>query len=837
MKSSVRIRLLWLWLLLLLSADLFAQQKIQLKGRVTDAETGDGMPFVNVYFRKTTIGTTTNFDGYFTLSSTSPTDSLIASYVGYVARAKFVNQSLAEQTIDFQLTSEAFKLDEVVVLAGENPAFPIMRNVVKNKAKNDKRALSAYEYESYNKIELDIDQLTDKFRKNRLFRDITQVMDSIERIAGEDGKPILPIFISESISDYYYRSSPEKKREHIRKTKLTGIGLQDGSLVSQLIGSSFQEYNFYNNWLNILEKDFVSPIADGWKSHYEYILVDSVYVGEHFCYRLDVTPKRVQDLAFTGTIWIDSKTFALKQLDVSIGKGANLNFVEKIKVQQELAPTTGDAWLPVRTRILIDVAEVRDQTPGMLAKFYTSNKNFKINQPKDLKFYEIPLELAEDARLPEANYWETRRHDSLTTTERNVYVMIDSVRNLPVVKTYVEIAKIVINGYKKVGGIDVGPYVLAYAFNNVEGHRFRAGFKTNADFSRKWVVQAYAAYGTKDARWKYSGELQRILSRSPWSVAGIRRSYDLEQVGLTTAEIYDNTLILASARFGTLRKPYLYTENELYARTDIFRGFTQTIRLRQSEYRPLFDFMYYHEPGDVTNSSIRNAFQTSEIILESRLTKGELFLQNDNERISTGTYKPILTLRYTLGLKGVLQSDFSYQKYAASLSQNLRLGIFGRAYYHVEGVYIPSRLPYLLLKPHIGNETYFFNSLGYNLMDYSEFVSDQYVSLRYEHYFEGLLFNRIPLMRRLKWRLLATANVLYGGLRQENLDLYPKTDGTGAPVAAPFGALGDVPYVEVGYGIENIFRFLRIDAVHRLTYLDKPGVRRFGIRLSAQFKL
>jgi hypothetical protein len=188
-------------------------QSVQIKGRVTDAETGDAMPFVNVYFKNTTTGITTDFDGYYTLSTSKvPADSLLASYIGYITRAKFVNRALANQTIDFQLSSDNVKLDEVVVFAGENPAFPIMRNVIKNKDINDKKSLTAYEYESYNKIELDIDQLSEKFRQRKFMQQITSVMDSIERIAGEDGKPILPIFISESISNFYYRRTPQKKR-------------------------------------------------------------------------------------------------------------------------------------------------------------------------------------------------------------------------------------------------------------------------------------------------------------------------------------------------------------------------------------------------------------------------------------------------------------------------------------------------------------------------------------------------------------------------------------------------------------------------------------------------
>jgi hypothetical protein len=286
----------------------------------------------------------------------------------------------------------------------------------------------------------------------------------------------------------------------------------------------------------------------------------------------------------------------------------------------------------------------------MLAKFYTSNDNFVVNKQQDPKFYEIGLELAENAQTPDESFWQENRHDPLTATEQNVYAMIDSIKNIPTIKTYVELANIAVNGYKKVGPIDVGPYVLAYSFNDLEGHRFRAGFKTNIDFSDKWVFKGAAAYGTRDQRWKYSGEVQYIIDRKPWSVMGLKRYHDVEQVGLLTEDIWDNTLFLTSSRFGTLRRPFLYTENTFYAQSDVARGVTQRLRLRNWSFDPLYNFTYFRDPADPV--STRSGFTTSEVVLESRITRGELFVQNDNVRLSLGTTKPVFTLRYTLGVKG-----------------------------------------------------------------------------------------------------------------------------------------------------------------------------------------
>jgi len=333
-----------LFLLILLSVSASAQETI-VKGKITDANSGDPVPFANIIFQNTTVGTRTDFEGNYTLKTTAgsgTSDTLVVTFIGYKSKKKYVASGIS-QVINFQLEEEVASLQEVVFEAGENPAFAILRNVVRHKNINDKRKLTAYEYETYTKIEVDVDNMTDKFRKRKVIKKITQVLDSVDRIAGEDGKPILPLFISESVSKFYYRDNPTLKTENILHSKINGIGVEDGSLVTQLIGSSFQEYNFYQNWLGILQKQFVSPIADGWRLYYEYDLTDSLDVDGDFCYRLDFFPKSPQDLAFSGTMWITKKEFALKQIDATVGKEANLNFIEKIRIQQELQAVDGDA--------------------------------------------------------------------------------------------------------------------------------------------------------------------------------------------------------------------------------------------------------------------------------------------------------------------------------------------------------------------------------------------------------------------------------------------------------------------------------------------------------------
>lgn len=805
-------------------------------GKVTDAYSGDPIPFANIIFRGTTVGTTSDFDGNFSVKATVPVDSLVVSYMGYTTRTKKVEQGVS-QVINFQLEEEVTALQEIVFDAGENPAFGILRNVVKNKAQNDKRKLSAYEYDTYTKIEVDVDNMSEKFRQRKVIKKITQVLDSVERIAGEDGKPILPIFISESVSKFYYRTDPQLRFERILKSKINGIGIQDGTLVTQFVGSSFQEYNFYQNWLNIVTKEFVSPIADGWRLYYNYDLTDSLYIGDDFCYRLDFFPKSPQDLAFTGTIWITKDEYALKQVDASVGKQANLNFIEKITIQQELAPSSEGAWIPVKNRVLIDVSELSNSSAGMLAKFYTSNKNITVNQPKAPSFYEREIMMEEDARqFEKEEYWDTLRHEPLSETEKNVYRMIDTLQNIPVVKTYTDIIKIAVNGYYTAGKINLGPYISFLAINNIEGLRIQPGFKTNYDFSRKWVLGGSLGYGFEDQQIKYSAFVQNILSRERWTTMSFSVRSDLGRVGVDDESLADNYLFLAAQRFGTFRRGYYFDESRFNFQRELFRGLTQRAAFRYSTFRPVFNFGYL-APGNEGDTLA--SYENAELILETRFARDELFIINDNERLSLGTTKwPEVTLRYTHGFKGLAGSDFDYDKLRLSVHKRIRFGPMGVGYVTVTGEYVFSKLPYPLLSLHLGNQTPFFAHVTYNLMDYGEFVSDRYAALHYSHHFEGLLLNRIPLMRKLKWRLVGTSNVILGGMSSMNKALIAERPDDDA-LQIGFLSRG-LPYIELGYGVENIFKFFRVDFIHRLTYLDKsknPDVRKFGVLFSFQFNL
>ena len=814
--------------------------QFQVTGKVTDSETGEGIPFANVYFKGTNIGSTTDFEGYYKITFSSPVDSLVASYVGYNSKVKPL-KNVSNQKVDFQLEARSFNLQEVVILPGENPAWRIMRNVVANKKKNDKRNLIAYQYESYNKVEVDVDNISDKARERKFFRQLGAVYDSLKVVAGDEGNPILPIFISESISEVYYKTNPERKRENMIKTKFKGVGIEDESLVSQLIGSTFQEYNFYVNWMTILNKEFVSPISNSWKLYYQYLLTDSFYIGEDFCYKLEVNPKHEEELAFYGTIWVTQKDWALKRADLRITKSANLNYVKEVHIQQELERTTESAWLPSKNRVLLKVGNIDEDWAGLLAKFYTSNKDFIVNKPQEASYYEEFLVLEEDYSLSDEAYWAEHRHDSLSDTELYVYDLIDTINNLPVIKSYIEIVGIILNGYQSFGKIDLGPYLFTYAWNEVEGNRLRVGFRTNYKFSNHWTLSGYAAYGFGDSQEKYKAEVAYLFSRRRWTQLSVSYQYEMKQVGVIEENLGSNYLFLAYTKwFEQLRAYYGHT-SRLDLEAEFRRGVSGLFGVKQFSFVPDASYSFAYIDNSGGTPTIKSSFVSTEFSAGIRFTKGERFIQNDNRRISLGTkIWPIFTLTYTRGVQGdgVFEGDFDYDKLNLNITHKIPTGALGYSRYILDVGKVFDPIPYPMLNVHLGNSnSIFYTSAAYNLMGRSEFVSDEYVTLRYTHHFDGNLIHRIPVLRETKWRALVNFNTVFGSLSQENIDLIPAFDPEGNPVEPIKGLETGIPYIEIGYGLENIFKVLRIDAFHRLNYLRGPFVNDFGFKFSAQIIL
>jgi hypothetical protein len=817
--------------LLVLQANHLAAQQTIVAGKVTDAITKEGIPFANLIFLGTNSGTTTDIDGNYRLTANGKIDSLQVSYLGYKKKVLYIKAG-ATKKLNIALNPEAINLQELVVYSKGNPALELLKKVTANRDLNDKRNLTAYEYERYTKIEIDLNNLDSAKKDIKLVQKAVKALEKLDSLPGrEKDITTIPQSITETISRVYYRHNPEIRREDLLKTKTFGVGFPENSWLSQVMITSLQQYNFYENWVTIMTKNFISPIATSGSLLYDYYLADSLYIGNDFCYKVECTPKSEQDLAFNGVIWITKKEYALRKIDATISERANLNYIRTIHIQQELSATAAGPWLPTNTKITIDSEKFGDK-PGLLIHSLISQKDIKVNEIKPSTFYSSNLTVAEDANDDNEQYWVDRRHIALSEADSSSYTAIQTLKDEPTIKLYTKLFDSFFSTYYKFKKFEVGPYLYSYANNTVENHRFRMGIKTNPNFSRKWSLRAYSAYGTRDKKVKYGLDVEYLPSRLPWTQINFHHSYDLSQIGIVPEEDKEIYFFHAASLFGDLSRAYYYNRSSFTILRQLPFGVMTKVGLRHEQAQPLFEI---HHP-QVKNESVPpiSSYTTTEAGFEVRFARDESFVQKNNRRVSLGMGKwPVFLVKYTLGMEGPLGGNYNYHKINASIDQRMKMGVFGKSIYILSGGYIFSQLPYPLLNIHLGNNSLFYYKKAFNTMSRYEFISDHFVALQYSHFFEGFVFNRIPLIKKLGWRLLASANIIYGGTRKENRS-YRVEDGEYVP---EFGFLEKgVPFAEVGYGIENIFKFIRIDAFHRLTYLNNPGISPFSVKVGFQVK-
>ncbi len=829
------------FLLFLLSFNCIAQQETIITGHVSEVGTNSGIPFVNIYFKGTFIGTVTDFDGNYSITTTTPKDSIYISLIGYKSKAKKVQKGKIQE-INFQLSPEALNLNTIEIRPGINPALRIIRNAQKNKSKYDRENLTAIQYVSYTKQEADVDNITPKMRKWKLFRPFASMWDSLDVIVGEGSKANLPVMMSEVVSDIYSFKEAEKRHEDVSAVKIKFVGMKDGSAVSQLTGTDFQNYNFCNNSVTIQGKDILSPIADNAMLFYNYILVDSVSIDSMKCYKIDCHPKNKKDLAYTGYIWVTDTTFAIKQLDLGITPDVNVNWIDHARIQQVLIPTEAGPWVPSQTRTLVDYTTLTDKFVSIVVRTYNSNQNFVVNKPKEKDFYKSRISYSESALTKDTSWWAEKRHEPLTKLESKSYDMIDTVRNIPFIRKGVNILYFLFSGYKDIGPVDFGHYINVYGYNAYEGTRLKLGFRTNQKFSESWIIRGYGAYGFLDEGFKYNLQLEKILTRYPWSKAGIQYRDDIDQIGTNFGSSSSlnlgqtsNNLTNTFSQIGNISKLVRKQEARIWYEKDFNPGINTKITFQNIVTNPLFPINF----GDQFNIFQTRKYSISEILIDTRYSVKERFVQNGTERISFGNNKsPVIAFNYTMGIKNLLNGDFEYYKASVSFSNRYRMATLGYSQVFLRAGKVFSKIPYTLLEIPRGNENVFYGNNIFNQMNYFEFVNDQYIEAFWQHHFNGLMFNRIPFIKDFNLREIVGINMAYGTLSARNKNFNSNNN---------FTIMEDMPYFEADLGVENIFDVIRIDFLYRLTYNDdfykkqyelaNPGnkINNWGLKIGLQF--
>ncbi len=815
---NLRTFILFINIFLLTSSFVNSQTKV--KGVITDKNSGNPVPFANVVFKGTSIGIVTDSEGVFFLKTTKNHDVLLFSCIGYESDTLKITRNIYQE-VDISLIPKSYSIEEIVIKAGENPAHKMLRNIIKNKKRNNYRKHKSYSYEQYNKMEFDLNNFSEGLKDAKMFKKLQIAFDGVDTSA-VNGKVYMPLMISETVSDFYFRKNPRKQKEIIKAVNISGV---KNKSVNKFTGQMYSEINFYENYVELFELQLVSPISVAGLMTYEYYLTDSIFIDNQRCYHMTFKPRRKYEFTFKGDMWITDTTYALKSISARISKGVNIDFIKDVYIKQGFSLVEDSIMFPDREELLIDFS-VAKFTAGFFGKKTLTRKEIKLNIEYDDDFFSkseprevITLDSAD--KIEQAS-WNDIRHEELTEKEKNIYTMVDSVKNTRTFRTMRYLGYALATGYLGVGKyFEMGPYYEIYSRNEIEGSRFQIGGRTSNDFSKVLEFRGHTAFGLADQKLKYGIGTKIKFDDTPWTIADISYTSDMVRFGASQGTLSERSVFTSLISRSPNDDIQLVKDLEISIQRDWFKGFYNKLTYSNKIIYPSDSINFINSIDDSIGT-----LNVSEISLATHFCLNEEFVSSVFSRMSVGSNFPIFDIEISKSIDGgFLKGDYNYTRLKMKYSHRFYLGFLGKFKYRVELGKVFGKVPFPLLQLHEGNETYIYDRYSYNLMNYYEFASDQYLSISFENHFNGFFFNRIPFLRRLKLREVIHAKGVIGSLKTENRDEF----------AFP-GVLSDVtkPYIEAGVAIENILQFLRVDAIWRLTHLDNPNISKFGLRISVQ---
>ncbi len=811
-------------------------------GKVTDAETGEPIPYATVFITGKYQGVTTDIDGIYKLDVRLKTDSITAASLGYTPLTKKITTQ-PEQSINFRLQAESFNIREIVVKAGDEPAVALFKKIVAAKPLNNPRNFSTFQYESYNKYQIDLDNITSKdIDKNVMLKGFDFLKEYIDTLS-ESGKSTLPIFLIEQISDNYEQTDPKKSIERVKGQKMTM--LRDNPMITELSSNANQQFNLYDNLMTIIGKNFVSPIADYGLSVYKYDInqFDTLYINGQPHFMMKFKPRRKGDNAFTGEMAVNLSTYAVSSIEAEIPEDVTLGYIRDFYflqdfIQMSRKTENGDsisyAYVPSKENIRMRVQASVGKGMLLVIRKTKSFQNQRMDEPIDDGVFDPNKKtiVLDSAYLRNEFFWDTVRHQKLNDTEAGVYEMVDSLKKTSKFKVIKYSLSTLVEGYAKIGPIGLGHVANIFSRNQVEGWRFRLGFKTNRDFSERVNLSAYLAYGIDDNRFKYGGKFIFIISKNPWHKITFAARTDVDLMSRHAEEMdQDNVFTLVQKKDITQRL-YNIEEGQILYDNEFYKDMTSYLGFQYRRMDPYFDF-YYEDEGVPVEKII-----SSEIGYAIRWQHKSQGLPGTYDRDAKATRFfaqfrkktdfPVVWVKYILGLPNVVNSQFRYHDISLGFQGDVTVTPKQYFYYNLWFGKIFGTLPFLLLKNPEGNYHHVHNKYLFNDMNLLEFSADQYASLNFQYFFGGWIGDKIPLVKKLKLRAVATTNIFYGSVSDENQRVNAQNN---VGIAYP------IPYVEAGFGIENILRFIRIDCIWRVTQRDRPEAYKFGVYASLFIKV
>ncbi len=842
--------------MVVLMAGTLRAQNVTLKGTVTDSITGEPLPYASLLLQGTGLGCVTDGNGQFSLVLPRRSGTLRVSFMGY--RTKNIGLSTRQSFVDMaiQLSPDGVSLKEVVVKPRkekyrkkENPAVAFVRQVIARRKENSPRNHQYFSYDQYEKTLFGKNDYTPKKRKDGKkgkFDFLSEFVDTLE-----DGVTILPVSEKEKVQTVYWRKSPSTEKQVVKGYKSSGIDeifSSDG--IQQFLGEVFKEVDIFQNDVPLFLQRFVSPLSTMGPDYYKYYLLDTVTVNNQRCVDLGFVPHNSETWGFTGHLYVTlDSTFFVERAVLNVPKKINLNYVSKLSIEQDFVRTADSTRLITKNDISVNF-KLTERTKGMYARrlnIYT-NHSFDAPAPDEMKYFDesAPVISLQGSRHQTDAFWEENR--PLEAANRNANTtesLMKRLNQVPAFRYTMRFLSIMFNGYipthpdPSKNMFEFGPMNSTINNNSLEGMRYRIGGSTTPAFNKRLFLDGYVAYGVKDKRLKYDGLVEYSFTdrkeyRKEFPVHSLRFEYmyDINKLGQSYMYTSKDNMMLMIRRKKDHDISYLRQAELTYTR-ELYSGisYKAILRNRREYATELAVFDRFEADGSLLPQS---HYDMTQLELNFRYAHNEKFYQTRNLRIPITFDAVIVNLNHVMAVKNVLGSDYSYQRTDIGFQKRFWLSAFGYVDIIAKAGKVWTKDPWPLLIIPNANLTYTIQPESYTNMNALEFINDEYLSWDVTYYMNGNLLNRLPLIKKLKWREVFCFRGLYGHLTDKNNPLKSATSEGLYRFPTYTHLMGKTPYMEASVGIENIFKFLRIDYVWRLSYRNHENIQKSGVRMTIE---
>ena len=819
----------------LLTFELLHAGTRNIKGRVTDAGTGEALAFATVAIPGTQIGTLTDDSGRFALQVSDEYSQLNISMMGYRPQLLLISGQTADEWV-VAMEEEGTELEEVRISAGrspryrnrDNPAVALIQKVRNQREQHFRRGKFS-SMERYDKLVLALSQDRHAGEKDQVLRKFAFMTAHGDTLTWP-GKVLYPVYMEESLKRLHTegRKTPAETLLAEEHTSLDPYVDQDG--LDAYLRKMYVEADIYTDNIKLGDQEFLSPLGPLAPQFYKYYITDTLDTEDGKRIKLFFAPRSKADRLFKGEMLITFEDhYAVTDVWLRLDPEANINWVSNFKMQLQYS-RKGNLYFQSMSQLDMEMSLYQSNKRLSGTRLVTHRKFVTGDEPEGVTD-------APEIYVSDAGGLAGRRHVPLSAIEAKVYSNIDSLRQTRAFKRTAGLATLLLSGYQSLGLVEIGPVHSFYSYNPIEGLRLRLGGRTSEQFSKRLLLQGHAAYGFRDRRWKYAAEAQwslspRAVQRFPVRALLLSHSYETMIPGQELAFLEEDNILMSIKRGKNDKWMYERKWSLSYVHeTRNHWSFRAGYRYAQLEGAGALQFPQAMERGEEQQLTV------SELNASIRWAPEEQFYQGKKIRKQVINRYPVFTLRASAGIKGMLNGKYTYQNLAFNIYKRFYLSQAGFTDVSVEAGKVFGSAPWPMQHIHRGNQSYAYQLGSYNMMNFMEFVSTQYVSLHMDHSFNGFIFNKLPLINKLRLREVVSAKVMYGSFDRKNED--PGLTNLSLPVRADGSQVsysaGSKPYVEGSVGISNIFKVLRVDVVKRFTYLDHPEAAEWGVRTRINF--